>query len=50
MMSLINVLFQAQEHISVGIGEQNPALPIPPTLQEIEQGPGSPLQENGWKP
>lgn len=50
MMRLTNVLFEAQEHNLVAMKEQSPALPIPPTLQEIEQGPVFPLRENGWKP
>ena len=50
MMRLTNVLFEAEEHNLVAMREQNSALPIPPTLQEIEQGPVFPLQGNGWKP
>ena len=50
MMRLTNVLFEAQEHNLVAMKEQNPALLIPPKLQEIEQGPVFPLQGNGWKP
>ena len=50
MMRLTNILFEAQERNLVAMREQNSALPIPPTLQEIEQGAVFPLQENGWKP